>query len=830
MTDDPRLPRTLVPEAYRIRLELDLERWRFHGALELDAQAPEATDVLVLHASELDLHDAVVRRGSQRHAATVSLDPDRERVELALDTAVDGAITVQCAFDGAIGDQLAGLYRATTDAGDGPEGRVVATQLFATEARRVFPCVDEPAAKATFELTAVVPEGLLCASNTPVAAERLLGDGRREVRFAPTIVMSTYLLALVVGDLVRTDPVDVDGVELAVVCTSTSTHLASLALRAGAFALRFFRDYFGLEYPGEKLDLVAIPNFAYGAMENLGCIVFREQALLVDEQDATPAEVQLVAGVVCHEIAHMWFGDLVTMAWWEGLWLNEAFATFMASVCVDAFRPDLHVWLTARAQLEFGFETDELHSTRPIEYEVHTPAEALGMADVITYVKGAGVLRMLEQYLGPATFRDGVRRYLRTHAYANARTSDLWEALEAASGEPVAAIMTSWVFQGGHPVVWVRDGTLSQRPFALGAPSGRSNIGTRWKVPVRLRDLDAGASSVVLDEGATLAAGGAVVANTGDGFYRTGYDAGALATLQQRFGELAELEHAALLADTWALARAGQGSVRDVLGLASALGPVLEPAAWVMVARILSTLVRVADDALRPALRAHAAGLAAPLHETLGFDAASGEDSRGALVRPVALRLAGALGADPAVRREALARFDDGRDVGPVADAIVAIVAATARSSDRAVLLERMERATDPQVEERYRSGLADFEDLASCLELLVDAPRRFRTQDLPFVLRGLVENPVGGIAVWEALTQRWDEVVAPLPPQLHFPLLRAVPSLFTDERVAEEAADFVRSHAPPVAERLAEQSLELLALAVEFRRRALPELHALFD
>ncbi len=274
------------------------------------------------------------------------------------------------------------------------------TQMEATDARRAFPCWDEPDAKAVFGVTLVVPDDLLAISNAGEIGREPAGDGKVAVRFADTMPMSTYLVAFVVGPLVATDPVDVDGKPLRVVHPPGKEHLAGFALEVGSFALRYFTEWFGMVYPGDKLDLVAIPDFAFGAMENLGCVTFRERYVLVDPATATQAELQAVVDVIAHELAHMWFGDLVTMKWWNGIWLNEAFATFMEMTCTDAFRPEWQRWVDFGLSRSAAFDTDALASTRPIEYPVVSPADADGMFDVLTYEKGASVVRMLEQYLG----------------------------------------------------------------------------------------------------------------------------------------------------------------------------------------------------------------------------------------------------------------------------------------------------------------------------------------------------------------------------------------------------------------------------------------------
>ena len=321
----------------------------------------------------------------------------------------------------------------------------------------------------------------MALSNGPEIEREPIGDGRVRVRFADTMSMSTYLVAFVVGRLEITDPIDVDGVPLRLVHLPGKGHLARFALEAGEFSLRFFTEYYGIPYPDRKVDFVAIPDFAQGAMENTGLITYRESLLLVDPEHATQPELENIADVVAHELAHQWFGNLVTMRWWNGIWLNEAFATFMALVTVDAWRPDWEQWNTFARGATAAKEVDALRSTRAIEYPVHSPDDASGMFDVLTYQKGAAILRMLEQYLGADRFREGIRLYLARHAYGNTETHDLWHAIEEASGEPVRRIMDQWIWQGGYPLVTASpsaDGVrLDQRRFLADGGTDHCRVG-----------------------------------------------------------------------------------------------------------------------------------------------------------------------------------------------------------------------------------------------------------------------------------------------------------------------------------------------------------------
>ncbi len=352
-----------------------------------------------------------------------------------------------------LNDKLKGFYRSTFVDTDGEQQVIATTQFEATDARRAFPCWDEPELKAVFGVTLVVDDDLAALSNAQELSRSPRGDGKVAVRFADTMKMSTYLVAFIVGPLDVTLPVDVNNTPLRVAYPRGKGHLTDYALDVGRFCLDFFADYYGIVYPGGKLDLVAVPDFAFGAMENLGCVTFREVLLLVDPAEVTQPELQNVTDVIAHELAHMWFGDLVTMKWWNGIWLNEAFATFMEMLATDAYRPEWDRWVSFGLSRSAAFDVDSLKSTRPIEYPVESPEDAEGMFDILTYEKGAAVVRMLEQYLEPEPFRDGIRRYLAQHQFENTETTDLWDAIEQATGEPVRRMMDSWIFQGGFPVV-----------------------------------------------------------------------------------------------------------------------------------------------------------------------------------------------------------------------------------------------------------------------------------------------------------------------------------------------------------------------------------------
>ena len=368
--DPYRLPRGAVPTRYDVELAPDLDAATFDGRVEIAVDVLEPVDEIVLNATELDVLEARVD-GSDVHW---HLEPETERLVVRpVGGLQPGQVTVVISFTGTLNDKLRGFYRSTYRDDAGTEHVIATTQMQATDCRRSFPCWDEPDFKAVFGVTLVIDPALFAVSNQPEIERRERPGGKVAVRFADTMVMSTYLVAFVVGPLEATDAVDVDGIPLRIIHVPGKGHLTGFGLDIGAFALRWFQDYYGIPYPADKVDLLALPDFAAGAMENLGCITFRENLLLVDPATATMGEQQLVADVVAHELAHMWFGDLVTMRWWNGIWLNEAFATFMELAACDAYRPDWSRWTLFGLERSAALETDSLRSTRPVEYEVRSP-------------------------------------------------------------------------------------------------------------------------------------------------------------------------------------------------------------------------------------------------------------------------------------------------------------------------------------------------------------------------------------------------------------------------------------------------------------------------
>ena len=839
--DPYRLPRTAVPSRYDLRLEPDLTTLTFRGQESVALEITEPVSEIVLNAIELAIDSASLENDrGETIRATATMDETAERCRFALASpAARGRWRLRLAFRGTLNDKLRGFYRSVYKDPSGVSRTMAATQFEATDARRAFPCWDEPSFKAVFAVTLVIDPALTAVSNTAIVSETS-ENGRKVVRFADSIVMSTYLVAFVVGELEATDAVTVGRTPLRVWCVPGKRRLATFGQDIAAASLAFFEDYYGLPYPGDKLDLLAIPDFAAGAMENLGAITFRETALLVDETAASHAELERVADVVAHENAHMWFGDLVTMTWWNGIWLNEAFATFMEMLAVDAWKPEWQRWTTFGVSRAAALSLDGLHSTRPIEFPVTSPRDADAMFDVLTYEKGASVLRMLEQYLGSVVFREGVRDYLRTHRFANADTGDLWAALGRSSQQPIPAVMDGWIFRPGYPVITVsRDAgghlVLSQQRFnylRAPLPPASAEPEQAWQVPIQLR-LYAGSQAseervLLTDREARLRVGAGaerVVANAGGhGFYRVRYAPDLLEALLRRVEALAPIERFNLVNDAWALAVAGLIPATAYLDLTARFRDERDRNVWSVLIGSFNAVNRVwAGDRWR--LEALVRDRATATFEALGWTPRTGEDELTRQLRGDLIRGLGVLGNDPSVHARAVevyrAHLADSGAVDPnVLPAVIAVLAHTGDAGRYEDFVRRFRSATTPQEEQRYLYALAGFRDAAlarQTLERTVNG--EIRTQDAPFVVRAMLMGVDTRELTWDFVKSHWDTMDRLYPKHGMRRLAEGVTGLATPTLEADVTRFFAEKK-PQFGGKVLAQYLEQLHVAVVLGQR----------
>ena len=861
MPDTPsyKLPETVVPERYEIRLTPDLKTFTFEGQETITVTVREPVTEIVLNAIELSIQSVSIQPaepGSEAHqgseaqhiSGSISLDEENERAILHFpQTLSPGPWHLQLTFTGILNDKLHGFYRSSYKNAEGQDQILASTQFESTDARRAFPCWDEPAHKAVFQSTLVIDEALTAISNTAIVRETPLpGTGRKEVVFADTIKMSTYLVAFIVGQFESTEPIDVDGTPLRVWAVPGKLHLAKFSQAIGAASLLFFSQYYNQKYPGDKLDLIAIPDFAMGAMENLGAITFRETALLVDENKAARSELERVADVVSHENAHMWFGDLVTMKWWNGLWLNEAFATFMELMAVDDWKPEWQRWTSFAASRAAALQVDGLQSTRPIEFPVHHPDEAAGMFDILTYEKGAAVLRMLEQYLSPQTFRTGISNYVQKHAYDTAETTDLWDAIEESAQQPVRTMMDSWVFQPGYPLVSVDADqhtlVVSQQIFQY-LPN-EADATRRWHVPLFIRASAGGSvvnKTVLLTDGQVrvelpAAPDWAILNAGGHGFYRVRYGSELLKRLTGNIqANLSAIERFNLISDTWAAALAGLTPLTDYMDLLLLFEDETDHNVWSAILGSLHYLYRVLDPSLRPSLQARVHSLLGPATQRLGWEPAEGEDALVGQLRGELLGGLGTLGNDAATQAQARTRYAQYKTDSESVDRnlVPALVSILAHSGDAAQYDEfyaNFQTATTPQEEIRYLFSLASFQppdlfDKALALTLNGEV----RTQNAPFFMRLLLLNNEQRERAWRFLKANWDEMVRQYPDSAIPRMCEGITGLVTPE-LAEEVSAFFADHPVKQGAKMMDQHIEKLRIAVACQQRESENLRAYFE
>ncbi|MFT7473880.1 MAG: puromycin-sensitive aminopeptidase [Verrucomicrobiales bacterium] len=818
-----RLPRTILPSSYEIEIQPDLGTHRFSGVVKVAAQVVEPATELRCNVADLLVSELMI----DGESADFSVDEESEQliVDLGGERA-PGPISFSASFSGELNDALKGFYRSTFADDDGTVHTIATTQFQSTDARRAFPCWDEPDMKATFDITLIVDPSFMAISNGAEIDRAYRDDGLVSVRFAETMKMSTYLVAFVVGPLEVSGPAMAGDVPVRIVHRPGQGHLTDFALEVAVHALSYFEAYYGIPYPSDKLDMIALPDFAMGAMENLGCVTYREILLLVDPESATQPELQNVADVINHELAHMWFGDLVTMSWWNGIWLNEAFATFMEMKATDAFRPEWQRWTSFGISRSAAFDIDSLESTRPIEFPVISPADAEGMFDLLTYEKGAAVVRMLEQWLGEDTFRDGIRHYLNTHAYQNTETHDLWDALEHVAGRPVTAAMETWIFQGGYPVIEVSAGQVHQRRFTY---TGEGEAAT-WSIPVQIRSSSGQIQTVELhDDAAELPLDENDVAtfnNAGNGFYRVKLSADRLGALGREGVEsLDAVERFGLLDDTWTLTLGGETGLADFFQLVEGYRTENDISVWQRIVGALGFIDHVAAERDRDALGHRVSSLIDEARAVLGQDPSPGETARTSQLRGTLLATAGTLTpAGSAVRVEALARareilaMDD--PDAELRSAAVKIVASNGDDHDFATFRQRFQEASNPQEEIRNLYALPLFPGANHIEELVtMSFDGSIRSQNAPFVLAQTLMNRPHGPAAWARIRDSWDEINEQYPSNTIVRMLTGVRWL-TDSESAGDVVAFFEGRQLPQGQKQLDQHLERLSVNSAFRGR----------
>ena len=829
-----RLPGTVVPEHYTLAFEPDLAKETFRGREAIRVTLTEPATSVTLHAAEITFGEVTITSGGRTQVAQVTTDAKGETVTFTVPERLgEGQATIQISYTGVLNDQLRGFYISKAN------GRKYAvSQMEATDARRAFPSFDEPIYKATFDISMTVPVGDTAISNGKVTSDTPGPlQGTHTVTFARTPRMSSYLVALLVGDFACREGAS-EGVPIRICSTPDKRELTGFALEAAAQQLKFFNDYFGIKYPFGKLDIIGVPDFSAGAMENIGAITFRERLLLIDPATASIGARKRVAGVIAHEIAHQWFGDLVTMKWWDDIWLNEGFATWMANKPLAAWKPEWRVDLDDAADTQGALGIDAMRTTRAIRMKVETPEEINEVFDGIAYEKTAAVLRMIERYVGPDAFRKGVVSYLKKYSYSNAAGEDFWNEVARVTGRPVDRIMRSFVDQIGAPVLTVRSSCTQNRSELdvkvarfIGTP-GSSPAPQAWTLPVALKGADGQTKYELIDRPErTLKVDGcgATFANADSrGYYLTDYTADTVGQFAKNPARLTAAERISLLGDEWRMVRAGRHDIDLYLDLAAAMAGDDTPVITETIAdRLESIGDDIADATERARYQAWIRAHFGPVLTELGLPGPANDGDDRQYRRGILLHLVGVVGNDPAVQataRELALRYIAGPNSVPstLAPKVLQVAAVGGDAALYQRYLDQMKTAgAQPERYYRYFNALSWFSDpslVKRTLELAVSPD--VRSQDASTILGSLLVHPWSSDQAWEFTKERWPALLKTLN------MFQAIPDLvgsfgaFCSVSRANDVKEFLAKHSVPAAARAAQQAIERIDSCVALDMR----------
>jgi aminopeptidase N len=768
-----RLPETVRPEHYAIALTPDLKSATYTGKESIDVLLKEPSATITLNAIEITFKSVKVTSGGKEQTATVALDNDKQQATLTVpDKLHAGKATIAIEFTGMLNNELRGFYLSKT-----ARRNYAVTQFEALDARRAFPCFDEPALKATFDVTLVVDSGDTAISNSPISSDTPgPGEGKHTLKFDSTPKMSTYLVAFLVGDFKCTAG-EQDGVAIRVCSTPDKVALTPYGVDVAKYVLHYYNNYFGIPYPLKKLDLIALPDFEAGAMENFGAITYRENLLLLDPKAASVGSRKNVDSVIAHEMAHQWFGDLVTMQWWDNIWLNEGFATWMSNKPLEAMHPEWKIEQSVASDLDGVLNLDTQPTTRTIRAKADTPDDINQMFDGITYGKAGAVLLTVENYLGEETFRQGVHNYIAAHLYANATAEDFWGAQTATSHKPANKIMESLVVQPGAPILTFGESAagkvdVEQRRFFM-SPSIQPDPAQKWTVPVCFKDGTTGQDCQVLTPASTalkVPGGGLFFANAGGkGYYRSAYPADAYKALVAAVETgLTPSERITLIGDEWAQLRANKATVGDYLNLSAAVRS--DPNFDVISAAVGGIEIIVDSVGATPEERK---GLAAWICSTFGLQLAKlgnpseGDSPNTRELRAQLFNLLGSYGKDPAVigqAREIAEKYI--ADPGSVEATLGQTALAVAARNGDAALFDKLqnvyETSTNPEFQQGALRLLARFQDPALVkrgLDYAVSG--KVRNQDSAIQIAIALWDVSTRDQTWNYVTINWDKVQA---------------------------------------------------------------------
>ncbi len=812
-----RLPAHVRPERYKIMLKPDLNEFTFYGEETIYLLLEKPTKQIILHALDLEIETAdFVHNGKETWAGKISYDTKSETATSTFPKVLPkGEGQLKLAFRGILNDKMRGFYRSRYEVG-GQSRYLATTQFEATDARRAFPCFDEPSQKAIFDVTLMVPAHTTAISNTAESQILEHESGFKVVEFAPTPKMSTYLLAFIVGEFEYIEGKSDKGKVIRVFTTPGKKQQARFALSVASKCLDFYERYFAIDYPLPVLDLIAIPDFAAGAMENWGAVTYRESTLLIDEERSSTGNKQWVALVIAHELAHQWFGNLVTMEWWTHLWLNEGFASFIEYLAIDYIFPEWDIWLQFVAtEAGEAFELDSLKNTHPIEVTVGHPAEISEIFDKVSYAKGATVLRMLMSYLGEKVFQKGLQHYLSKHAYGNARTEDLWEALGEISGKPVSKIMENWTQKPGHPLISVRDKAKSgklqliqSRFFSSPISKKQTKDTTIWSIPVR-----AGKSQFLMDRKSMLIPDTKEKLNEEEvSFVRVDYPLKYLHHLEEdlKSGKLSAADKLGLIRDTFDLAQSGQSPTSLALELALSYKGEQDYIVWASITSYLGKLESLlAYESFFEDFRSYGRKAYQGIAARMGWEKKKGEKHTDSLLRGLVLYRLGAFG-DKDTIEKAKELFKEGKLDPDLRGPVYNLVAENGGRREFNTLISMYKEEANQQERDRIGRSLGLFKSKAILHKTLDFSISKFvRYQNSLQIIASVWGNSGGRQLAWEFVKKNWEQLKERYAGGHYFTRVFAPAGEFTKVKNAKDIEKFVKKHPVPEAKRTIALALE---------------------
>ncbi len=837
-----RLPETARPENYQLSFTPNLNQATFGGDETITIQVLRTTSEITLNAADIEFHDVSITSGGSTQNARVAPEKDKEMAVLSMGKPLAaGPATIHITYSGRLNDEMRGFYLGKDDQGR----KYAATQFEATDARRAFPSFDEPDYKATFDIQTTVDKGMVAISNQKILSDAPGPGDQHTVRFATTPKMSSYLVALVVGNFEYVEG-EADGIPIRVYATAGKKEMGQFALEAATQIMKYYNHYFTIKYPYGKLDLVALPDFSAGAMENTGCITFRELDLLIDDKQGSPRMKKEISEVIAHEMAHQWFGDLVTMKWWDDIWLNEGFATWMESKPVEAWKPEWNVNLDDVVDTGSTLNEDSLASTRPIHQEAETPAQITELFDGIAYGKTAAVLRMLEAYVGEDTFREGVNAYLKQHQYGNATAADFWDAQAKTSKKPIDKIMPTWVTQAGAPMVNVKTQcsgestrvSVSQQHYYFDRSKFDAPDDQLWQIPLCMKGSGSETAKCELltkrEETFTLPGSSTwALANAGaTGYYRAGYEENAVrAMARDAETKLTPAERIALQTDVWASVQVGREPVGDYLAFAQGLQSEHNRAVLEDVLRRLGYIERyLVSDSDREVYRAWLRQLLTPAMNQVGWEPKPSDTDEQKDLRARLFHSLGYDARDPKALAEARtiadrALADPASVEAEMASSALPLAALDGNDAFYDKLMTAMNNAKSPEEYYTYFRTLSDFTD-PKLLERTLDyaVSPQVRSQDALGLITGVLRNPAGQQVAWDFIRQHWSEVEKAGGPFASADVVETTGG-FCNTGLKDQVTEFFSAHKVEGAERTYKQSIETINNCVELKSQQEPQL-----